>query len=361
MDLRAATMAAAQRGMGDVEVIKEKYIVRKCIGSGAFGHVREVIDRRTRVRYAAKLSFRLVNSVAEDRTMANEIELYKRLGTTGRPGVPTLHDSGIQDDRVYIIMDLLGPCLEQLQKYCGVFTPKTLMLLGMQMLQLVKNVHDLGFVHRDIKPANFSMGVGDKGNIVYLIDFGLAKKITKIGSAMRAQVAAPGGGHNLRRVSGTPLYLSVAAHEQAVTDQAGDLEQLCYTMATMANGRLPWSGMAKEDIFRAKKACSTARVMGSAPAIFHELLDVTRQQELLAKPSYDVWMERLERDFAAAGFTKDWAFDWFTHYERRKAENTALADSHSLSLSASRSRNTGSRCALGSTWQTASSLSLSDR
>jgi serine/threonine protein kinase len=37
-------------------------------------------------------------------------------------------------------------------------------------------MHDIGYVHRDLKPANIMMGYGKKSNIVYLIDFGLAKK-----------------------------------------------------------------------------------------------------------------------------------------------------------------------------------------
>lgn len=39
-------------------------------------------------------------------------------------------------------------------------------------------MHDIGYVHRDLKPANIMIGIGKKENLIYLIDFGLTKKLS---------------------------------------------------------------------------------------------------------------------------------------------------------------------------------------
>lgn len=44
------------------------------------------------------------------------------------------------------------------------------------MLHRIEYVHSRQFLHRDIKPDNFIIGVGRKQHLVYLIDFGLAKR-----------------------------------------------------------------------------------------------------------------------------------------------------------------------------------------
>lgn len=56
-------------------------------------------------------------------------------------------------------------------------------MVGLQLMERIQYVHSKKFLHRDIKPDNFLIGktwakVGShsKANVIYLIDFGLAKK-----------------------------------------------------------------------------------------------------------------------------------------------------------------------------------------
>jgi serine/threonine protein kinase len=77
--------------------------------------------------------------------------------------VPNVHWFGVEGDYNVMVIDLLGPSLEDLLNYCKrKFTLKTVLMLADQMLQRIEFIHSRHFLHRDIKPDNFLIGIGKK-------------------------------------------------------------------------------------------------------------------------------------------------------------------------------------------------------
>ncbi len=59
----------------------------------------------------------------------------------GLEGVPTLFWAGQEGEYNVVVMELLGPCLEDLMNYCGKkFTLKTTLVLGKQMVNIESNL-----------------------------------------------------------------------------------------------------------------------------------------------------------------------------------------------------------------------------
>ena len=62
-----------------------------------------------------------------------------------------------------MVMDALGPSLEELFRKCGrKFSLKTVLMLADQMIQRVEYIHSRLYLHRDIKPDDFLMGIGKR-------------------------------------------------------------------------------------------------------------------------------------------------------------------------------------------------------
>ena len=114
----------------------------------------------------------------------------------GGVGIPFVKYYGCEGEYNVMVMELLGPSLEDLFNFCNrKLSLKTVLLLAEQLISRIEFIHGKNFIHRDMKPDNFLMGLGKKvifslrkkirkvaawnywqGNQVYVIDFGLAKK-----------------------------------------------------------------------------------------------------------------------------------------------------------------------------------------
>lgn len=118
---------------------------------------------------------KLTNVRNDSRSLKDEEKVYKAL--SGGVGIPKVHWFGDECDYYVLVHDILGPSLEDLLNYCNrSFSLKTILLIANQAISRIEYIHAKGFLYRDIKPENFLMGVGKRGNILYTIDFGLAKE-----------------------------------------------------------------------------------------------------------------------------------------------------------------------------------------
>ncbi|MCX4524168.1 MULTISPECIES: serine/threonine-protein kinase [unclassified Streptomyces] len=86
--------------------------------------------------------------------------------------VVTVHDVVMEDDRPWIVMELVrGQSLADLLRAGGPLTPRHAAHIGAQVLSALRAAHAVGVEHRDVKPANVLLA--EDGRVV-LSDFGIA-------------------------------------------------------------------------------------------------------------------------------------------------------------------------------------------
>jgi casein kinase 1 delta/casein kinase I family protein HRR25 len=141
-----------------------------------------------------------------DSPEALEYEADAYAALSGETGIPRVMWFGQEGDYYVLVHELLGPSLEDLFNYCGrKFSLKTVLLIADQAIRRLKQIHDNGYLHCDIKPDNFLLGTGNNGNILYTIDFGLARDFD----------ATDGFGvQDNRPLGGTDRYASLNNHNR---------------------------------------------------------------------------------------------------------------------------------------------------
>ncbi|TNN16451.1 Casein kinase I isoform alpha isoform 1 [Schistosoma japonicum] len=228
-------MDESQRISSSKYIVAEKWRLVRKIGSGSFGSIFLGVNIVTGEEVAIKME-RVRTRYCQ---LYFESKVYRALRAT--PGIPRIQFYGLDGVRnLYhaMVIELLGPSLEDLFTFCGRrFTMKTVLMLADQMLWRLDFIHAKGFIHRDIKPDNFLMGIGRQCNRVFIIDFGLAKKFRD--HRTRRHISY----RDDKSLIGTARYASLNSHAGIEQSRRDDMESLGYVLMYFLRGSLPWQGL----------------------------------------------------------------------------------------------------------------------
>ncbi|OXA63412.1 Casein kinase I isoform alpha [Folsomia candida] len=291
-----------------IDIVGDHYRLVRKIGSGSFGDIYLGLDIKTGEEVAVKIERRMTSHPQ----LLYESKLYKLL--QGGVGIPNTRWYGRNPDYNILVMELLGPSLEDLFNYCSrKFSLKTVLMLVDQMLARVEFLHMKNFIHRDIK--------------LYLIDFGLAKKY-------RLSTGRHIPHRSDKSLTGTARYASINAHEGHEQSRRDDLEAIGYVMIYFLMGRLPWQGLKAsnqkqkyEKITEAKMQISTKDLCKKLPQEFEMYMNYCRTLRFEEVPDYIYLRQSFRILCRVKEYEYDNHFDWTSLKQKTLAQLSANSKS----------------------------------
>ncbi|KAF9533759.1 kinase-like domain-containing protein [Crepidotus variabilis] len=286
-------------------IVGGHYKVGKKIGEGSFGVVFEVTTNQP-----VAIKFEPRKSDAPQ--LRDEFRSYRTMN--GTPGVPQVYYFGQEGLHNILVIDLLGPNLEDLFDMCGrKFSIKTVCMAAKQMVTRVQAIHDKSLIYRDIKPDNFLIGVpGSKtANTIHIIDFGMAKHYrdpkTKVHIPYRER----------KSLSGTARYMSINTHLGREQSRRDDLESLGHVFMYFLRGGLPWQGLRAatnkqkyEKIGEKKQSTAISELCEGFPEEFAIYMNYVRKLGFEETPDYDFLRDLFTKVLKTLGEPEDGVYDW---------------------------------------------------
>ena len=293
-------------------IINNKYKVTKYIGSGSFGDVYQVVNKKTNELFALKVPI-ITDEKNGQRMLLDEAKIYKHLSNPEK-GIANVRVTK-QNNKKMIVMDLLGPNIEYLYQKYNKFGLQSVIRLAIMMIDILQYIHSNGYIHRDLKPENFVIG-SDRGNKtdtskLFCIDFGLAKKfIKKDGTHIDSC--------NKKKFCGTAKFASIAAHENCEQSRKDDLEAIAYILVYLYKGKLPWQGIKTKDkkkryqlIYQEKMKYTPEELCKGMPREFIVFLNYIKTLSFDEKPPYSSFKKMFTRLYDRMEYSNNGnQFEW---------------------------------------------------
>ncbi|KZT11345.1 CK1/CK1/CK1-G protein kinase [Laetiporus sulphureus 93-53] len=302
MSLHASSSAST------ANIVGVHYRVGKKIGEGSFG----VIFEGTNLLNSQTVAIKFEPRKAEAPQLRDECRSYRILA--GCPGIPQIYHFGQEGLHNILVIDLLGPSLEDLFDMCGrKFSIKTVCMAARQMITRVQTIHEKNLIYRDIKPDNFLIGrPGTKAaNVIHVVDFGMAKQYRDPKTKQHIPY------RERKSLSGTARYMSINTHLGREQSRRDDLESLGHVFMYFLRGSLPWQGLKAatnkqkyEKIGEKKQTTPIKELCEGFPEEFGIYLNYVRKLGFEETPDYDFLRELFAKVMKNNNDVDDGVYDW---------------------------------------------------
>ena len=231
-----AGRSATPSEVGPSTVIAGKYLLESKLGSGSFGAVYRA--RHISLDHPVALKILQCNVTAS----AEAVARFRQEGISAcrinHPNAVSVIDFGVTATGVaYLEMELLegASLLEELRDK-GPMSVSRMGEIVLPICDVLAKAHLAGIVHRDIKPSNIFLHHGPAGEIVKVLDFGIAKLVGDAAGSEYMTMTLEGD------LLGTPAYMAPERLSSRPYDGRADVYGVGIMTYQMLTGVLPFTG-----------------------------------------------------------------------------------------------------------------------
>ncbi|MBI4853268.1 MAG: protein kinase [Acidobacteria bacterium] len=255
-------------------VLDNKYRLEDKIGSGGFG----IVFRATHLNLNRDVAIKVFRPIDNNVTL-EALERFQMEGASAcrvnHPNAISILDSGITSTGIpYLVMELLkGYTLSaELRRKRYLSTTRCAEIL-LPVCNALSKAHAAGIIHRDIKPDNIFLHKDASGEVVKVLDFGIAKLLGDAASTKNRTLTEAGS------IVGTPNYMAPERLSHKPYDGKADVYSVGIMLYEMLLGYTPFQA-SKEDfwsIISSHLAEAPPSIVETNPDISKEIEDIVFQ------------------------------------------------------------------------------------
>jgi serine/threonine-protein kinase len=207
-------------------LLEQRYRVGTLVARGGMSTVYRGVD--TRLERAVAIKVMDPRFSADPQFVARFEREARAAAKLHHPGVVQVHDQGVDEDRVFLVMELVeGGTLRDLITERGKLDVPLALTVIEKILSPLAAAHRADLVHRDVKPENVLIG---PGGAVKVADFGLVRAMSTVGVTSDTMIL------------GTVAYLSPEQVTTGTTDARSDVYSAGVLLYEMLTGTPPYVG-----------------------------------------------------------------------------------------------------------------------